>query len=140
MTLLTDGFSRGQWPSFNATASGQVDWSLQGPQPFWNEGSYRSLLTVPSLGGGARWLPAPVIISGTIINVCELSGTFLNEDSYSEAQMKCGRKPQAELSELGLPTSDLTKSLPWVVSQWPLGSRLCLGLRGVRNMHLKDHN
>lgn len=59
MTLLTDGFSRGQWPPFNATASGQLDWSLQGPQPFWNEGSYRSLLTVPSLGEDARWLPAP---------------------------------------------------------------------------------
>lgn len=99
MTLLTDGFSRGQWPSFNATASGQVDWSLQGPQPLWNQSSYRSLLTVPSLGEGARWLPAPVIISGTIINVCEPSGTFLNEDSYSEAQMKCGREPRAELSE-----------------------------------------
>ena len=34
VTLLTDGFSRGQWSSFNSTASGQLDWSLQGPQPF----------------------------------------------------------------------------------------------------------
>lgn len=38
--------------SFNSTTSGQLDWRLQGPQPFWNEGSYRSLLTVTSLG---RW-------------------------------------------------------------------------------------
>lgn len=52
MTLLTDGLSRGQRPSFKSTTSGQLDWSLQGPQPFWNEGSYRSLLTVTSLG---RW-------------------------------------------------------------------------------------
>lgn len=52
MTLLTDGLSRGHWPSFKSTTSGQLDWSLQGPQPFWNEGSYRSLLTVTSLG---RW-------------------------------------------------------------------------------------
>lgn len=50
MTLPTDGLSRGQWPSFNCTASGQLEWSLQRPQPFWNEGSYKSLLTVTSLG------------------------------------------------------------------------------------------
>lgn len=50
MTLLTDGFSRGQWPSFNSTASGQLEWSLQGPQPFWNNGSHKSFLTVTSLG------------------------------------------------------------------------------------------
>lgn len=50
MTLPTDGLLRGQWPSFNCSASGQFEWSLQGPQPFWNEGSYRPVLTVTSLG------------------------------------------------------------------------------------------
>lgn len=95
MALLAhDGLSRGQWLSFNSTAPGALDWSLQGPQSFWNQGSYSGLSE--EVQGGFLLL---VIISGIIIDACEKVGTILKEGSYSGAQMKPLREPQAELNE-----------------------------------------